>query len=158
MLQPAKRLLFAVLAEPAILMPILPTNFPINMTLIQYVIERYAMIAAAFLHIVGIPLFEYLPESPHRITSLKKHIMYLTQFDQIRNNIRHNRSHTYYSDNKDHWYECINCGKTLDQEPHQVYCNNPTVCAICGIETSSQNIYHPNSEVLNGNLTKTSIG
>lgn len=57
MLQPAKRLLFAVLAEPAILMPILPTNFPINMTLIQYVIERYAMIAAAFLHIVGIPLF-----------------------------------------------------------------------------------------------------
>lgn len=61
------------------------------------------------------------------------------------NNIRHDRSHTYYSDNNDHWYECINCGKTLDQEPHQVCCNNPTMCAICGIETSSQNIYHPNS-------------
>lgn len=51
---PARTLLYAVLAELATLAPILFTSSPINTTLIQYAIAKYAMTVAGFLHILHI--------------------------------------------------------------------------------------------------------
>lgn len=56
-LPPAQILLCAALVEPTTPAPIFLIISPTSTTSILYAIERYAMAAAAFLHIVSIPPF-----------------------------------------------------------------------------------------------------
>lgn len=48
----------------------------------------------------------------------------------------------YKSDSNRHWLECSECDATINAGNHWTYCDNPNVCAECGVDYSGSTVQH----------------
>ncbi len=53
-----------------------------------------------------------------------------------------NGESVFEHDAEKHWRVCPTCGKIIEQSEHYANCDNPNVCARCGVDYSGSRVYH----------------
>ncbi len=63
--------------------------------------------------------------------------------DYSGSSIEHTYNYNSFEHDADqHWNACTSCGASSEKWPHSAYCDKPTICHVCGINYSGNNVQH----------------